>query len=103
VIKQETRLSPRHPRNALYQLKCCSAIVQIKHTDLPCQPEDHFQQLSRSIRFPAKFRTRFVVLSLTIAQQACTASSHIHVNAEVSSACHEQTSTQPTLLMSTGP
>jgi len=31
--QQEAQLSPRHPRDALYQLKYCPTVVQITHTD----------------------------------------------------------------------
>ena len=44
-VKQEVQLSPRDSREALCQMKRCPSFVRITHTDPPCQPEEHFQQL----------------------------------------------------------
>jgi len=40
----------RDPRDALYLLKCCPTAVGITQTDPSCQPEEHFQQLTRFTR-----------------------------------------------------
>jgi len=51
--RQQAQLSPRDPRDALYQLTCCPTVVEITQTYPPCQPEKHFQELPRFIRLPA--------------------------------------------------
>ena len=34
ISQQEAQLSSRDPRDALYQLKCCSTVVRLTQTDL---------------------------------------------------------------------
>ena len=68
--RQEAQLSPRDPRDALYQLKYWPTVVRITQTHWP---EKHFQQRPRFIPLPTYSCTRIVALGTTIAQRACIA------------------------------
>ena len=79
---QEAQLSPRDPRDALYQLKCWPTVVRITQTDCVSA----WGALSATATFYSAtcIMYSFVHASLrqtrsTIAQWACDASCHIHV------------------------
>jgi len=75
-IQQEAQLSPRDPRDALYQLKCCPTVVQITPTDLRVSLRRIFS--NRHVLF-GYLRSFVHVVCSTIAQRACDAPCHIDV------------------------
>ena len=90
-VRQEQQLSPRDPLDALYQLTCRPTVVQITQTH-------HVSDWGLLLAVATLYSPTCIVLYT----HRCTR----HNNRTVSMrchACHQQTSIQPILLMSTGP
>jgi len=99
---REAQLSSRDPRDALYQLNCWPTVLQMTQTDRVSAR----RALSATATFYSAtcvvlYTHRCSKISCRTAIMRCSVS-HTR-NAEVSRACDQQSSTQPTFLVSTGP
>ena len=89
--KQEAQLSPRPPRDTLYQLKCCSTVVPI--TQIPVLAWGAFSATATlySVTCIVLYTHRCSRLNYRTASMRCSVS-HTR-NAEVSRKCDQQTFT----------
>ena len=91
IAEREAQLSPRHPRDALYPLKCCPTVLRITQTDRVSARG----ALSATVTLYSS-----TCIAYSFDRHGCNRLNYRTASMQCC-ACHQQTSVQPILLMST--